>query len=171
MFWMFSDFGFTALCLAAALFVLRSGQWPATARWLVLGSLLATAYLWRTAAIGMLVAFGIIVVRQRRRLGWTPVLAFVAPALVAILTWRCLQAGAPSYAYFWNLRLAELGGWPGYWRQVAGNVVYVLKGRTFWEAFTDVIPSIQLRILAPTPRPAHEPWGWRWGSPSGSVCC
>lgn len=130
-----ADILFTALsCLLALLIAKYEPGRSVLIWWLAAGLLAALLYLVKTAALAYIVALGVFGLlggdfRRPSRL-----LCFTVPILPVVALWSVFTQGLPTYGSFFVLRVAELGGLPGYLLNAARQAVFYASGRWIVEA-------------------------------------
>jgi hypothetical protein len=118
----FSDVLFVLLFLGVAWCWVGAEDWDSSRRWFATGLLMALLYLTRTAALAPLLALAAVTVWRAFHRKWQPALAYLAPALSAVIFWKLFTAGNVTYADTFRCRLLDEGGWGGmfaYWGQQA----------------------------------------------------
>jgi hypothetical protein len=107
---LYADTMFTLLGLAVACLWQASAPATTNRRWLITGFGFALMYLAKSsAAAPMAATFLVVAVFTRpRRVG--PVVGFVVPVLLAVLSWKLLRGASPSYWDALRLRWAQEGG-------------------------------------------------------------
>jgi len=136
--WLFSDPDFILLCFGLLLWLRADAPWPwPVRRWWILSVVLVITFFVRSAALGLIGAFGLLSLLELRRREWRPTLA-ITSGFVACVLLKKLQAKSqgPDYGSVFQALFLQLGGLEGYLKVVGQHTWTALSGAPLWEQFS-----------------------------------
>lgn len=130
-----SDIVFTAgSCILALLIAAYDRHWKPLMWWLVAGLLASLLYLEKTMALAYIIGLGSFGLLRGDFRHFSRMIAFCLPTGSVVVAWFLLTRNIPTYGTFFTLRIAEFGGWAGYFLNVVKQAILYCSGRWLVEA-------------------------------------